>query len=400
MTLIGTERPGVYLAESERSPGVFYPITGVGTAFVVCACPAAQHGRACKHAAEALGESRRIIKENSHVSNEERSTAVAIAQRTPALVQAESMRLQVAAQLESWESLKALAAGHIRSGFAPRGVDTAEKGAMIILKAMELGVPATAAYEFIDIIEGRPRIRGQMVGALVERSGKGTIAITETDAQHCVAIGQRPGRPSLRIECRIEDFRQLAQSKQVWKDYPADMLRWKAIARVGRVMFADVLGGMDAALGVEDAGSYDYDTASQPTVGRLDVIDGEYRPMTETGGAESEPERETAHAGSPAERAPEASAADSASPPTADAMDSGAAQELGLPADDEAAVDWWNALAGLMDDAKLKPADMARLIRPRPWNCGSALAYCREKGLSADELVERAEMARDAMEVK
>lgn len=127
---------------------------------------------------------------------------------------------------------------------------------------------------------------------------------------------------------------------------------------------------------------------------------GDGAPTVEQGASESEPERETAHAGTPAERAPEASAADSASPPTADALDSGAAQELGLPADDEAAVDWWNALAGLMDDANLRPADMARLIRPRPWNCSNALAYCREKGLSADELVERAEMARDAMEVK
>lgn len=53
-TLTPTATPGVYTAMSASSPGIVYQVTGVGTPFVVCPCPASQLDRACWHRTEAL----------------------------------------------------------------------------------------------------------------------------------------------------------------------------------------------------------------------------------------------------------------------------------------------------------------------------------------------------------
>lgn len=53
-TLTPTATPGVYTAPSASSRGIIYSITGVGTPFVVCPCPASQLDRPCWHRTEAL----------------------------------------------------------------------------------------------------------------------------------------------------------------------------------------------------------------------------------------------------------------------------------------------------------------------------------------------------------
>ena len=52
--LTATSEPGVYTAVSASNPRIVYRITGVGTPFVVCPCPASQLDRDCWHRAEAL----------------------------------------------------------------------------------------------------------------------------------------------------------------------------------------------------------------------------------------------------------------------------------------------------------------------------------------------------------
>lgn len=52
--LLATDEPGVYLARSRTNPAVFYTITGVGTPFACCSCPAAELGKDCWHRQEAI----------------------------------------------------------------------------------------------------------------------------------------------------------------------------------------------------------------------------------------------------------------------------------------------------------------------------------------------------------
>lgn len=54
--LIETSEPGVYLARSQSHPNVLYRVTGVGTPFVCCGCPAAEANRSCWHRQEGLAK--------------------------------------------------------------------------------------------------------------------------------------------------------------------------------------------------------------------------------------------------------------------------------------------------------------------------------------------------------
>ncbi len=278
--LIPTAKKGVYLAESSRpGGGVFYTVSNVGTPFVICSCPAGRHDKPCKHAIAGLELSARLMKkEQDDMTTEEKTMAVTLAEKSPTVIKAEEARLAAAAYLGGWEDMKSLAAEHIRSGFAPKGIDKPEQGAMVLLKAVEMNIPITAAYEFIAVIGGRPKLMGQMVDALVSRSQKGYIHIEETDSQHCVAVGYREGRKPIRITFTIEDLNRMGVNNDNHKKFPADHCRWKAIARVGRVMFPDVLSGMDV-VGPDGSmvDSVDMSQEEGHETGRHEVLDGEYR---------------------------------------------------------------------------------------------------------------------------
>lgn len=135
------------------------------------------------------------------------------------------MRLTVASQLAAWTGLKELAQGHIATGYAPKDVRSPEQGALILMKALELDIPVTAAYEFVAVINGRPKLMGQMVDALVSRSGKGYIHVKYSDDKRCTAVGVRPGRPNTEITFTIEMAAKAQLLKNPsWVTFPADHL--------------------------------------------------------------------------------------------------------------------------------------------------------------------------------
>jgi hypothetical protein len=265
--LVTTAAPGVYLHPASTG-GDFYVLQAVGTPFVRCSCPAGQNDRECKHVVAAL----KATAEGEIVTTPDRtSTALVAAQKSTMVVKAEEARLQAASRLGAWKDALSLGRALVESGLMPKGVEKPEAAALIVLKAIELGIPPVSAFEFIDVIEGRPRLRAQMIGALVDRSGKGYIHIAESTPDRCTAIGYRTGRPTIKITCTLAQFAHLAK-RDVWMHYPGDMLRAKAIARVGRVMFADVLGGMDASVEGELV-----DTADELGASVGEVIEGEAR---------------------------------------------------------------------------------------------------------------------------
>lgn len=349
VALIETAKPGVYLAESERQPGTYYTVSNVGSPFVICNCPAGKFDRACKHAIAGLELSARLMKEEQEsMTTEEKTMAVTIAERSPTVVKAEEARLAAAAYLGGWEDMKSLAQEHIRSGFAPKGIDKPEQGAMVLLKAVEMNIPITAAYEFIAVIGGRPKLMGQMVDALVSRSQKGYIHIEETDSQHCVAVGYREGRKPIRITFTIEDLQRMGVNNDNHKKFPADHCRWKAIARVGRVMFPDVLSGMDV-VGPDGSmvDSVDMSQEDGHATGRHEVLDGEYRVVSDTtdAGASAQAEGATGQG--------------AASVPAAET-------ETGAPAADDPTAWTKTGLADLLKDKGKTVKDLAPVLGVEP----------------------------------
>lgn len=287
MAIYRTERPGVGIAPSASTPGRWYVITGLGTPFLTCSCPVGAADRDCKHQTEAL----EMTAEDPPQAPGEESRALAIAQRSGQVTRATAARLAAAEALGQWQTVLELGRGLAASGLMPPGLDTPEKVAVVMLKALSLGIDPIQAPEYIDVIKGRPYVRAQMIRALVEASGRGRIEVVEASPERAVCIGVRPGRRPLKVTYTMEDAVRAGLVREGpeppprgtrddgdvkgggfgWKYHPADMLVARASSRIGRRMFADVLAGMGLAVEGEA-----FDTPEEPEEGgAYEVIDGE-----------------------------------------------------------------------------------------------------------------------------
>ena len=113
------------------------------------------------------------------------------------------------------------------------------------LKGRELGIPPMQALSHIHIVEGKPTVSSELMVALVQRAGH-KLRIIETSSEKCVVEGVRKDDPEYpqRLTWTMEDAKKAGvTNKGNWKNYPAAMLRARAISALCRFAFADVLMG-------------------------------------------------------------------------------------------------------------------------------------------------------------
>ena len=126
-----------------------------------------------------------------------------------------------------------------------------ENVAMILLMGHEIGCGGIAALRNIYVVKNRPSIYGDLATALVRRSGlceelefkfEGTGA-----ALKCIATGKRKGvKTSHTEEYSWEDAvcGGLVEKNPTYKKHPKDMIMWKALHRLYKFLWPDVLNGM------------------------------------------------------------------------------------------------------------------------------------------------------------
>lgn len=180
-----------------------------------------------------------------------------------------------------WRAMRDQAAVIVKSGMAPKSVNTPEKVLVIALKGRELALPIMQALSHVHVIEGKPTLSAECMAALVQRAGH-RVRVLETTAEKCVVEGVRaddPEAPS-RVEWNMEDAKRAGVlGKGPWKQYPAAMLRARAISALCRFAFPDVLMGasytpeeLGAEVEVGPAGEIVYHDASG---GPADEVQGE-----------------------------------------------------------------------------------------------------------------------------
>lgn len=141
------------------------------------------------------------------------------------------------------------AADLIASGYLPRAIDKPEKAVAIIMLGRELGMGPWQSFNSIDVIQGRPTLKPIGMAALVNRfveARGGYLRVVESTAQRCTVEYLRPPAPDARrVAYTIEEARAAnLLAKDTWKQYPADMLRNRAISRACREGFSDVILGL------------------------------------------------------------------------------------------------------------------------------------------------------------
>jgi len=138
----------------------------------------------------------------------------------------------------------AAAAGNVM----PKHVISWQAAIMIMQKGVELRIPPLEALTGIYLVEGKVTLSAKLMLALVVRAHGGrAIVVEETTDKRCVLnYARRDGDRTRRTyEYTIEKATQAGlTAKDVWKRYPENMIRARAISNVVNMTFPDVVAGL------------------------------------------------------------------------------------------------------------------------------------------------------------
>ncbi len=116
---------------------------------------------------------------------------------------------------------------------------------MIMLAARELGIPPFQALNRgLNIINGTVEISARMLGALIRRAGHQFIPKKCNDKE-CVMWGKRADNgQELEVTFTVADAQKagLVKPGGGWTKWPADMCFARALSRLARQLFSDVIG--------------------------------------------------------------------------------------------------------------------------------------------------------------
>lgn len=151
------------------------------------------------------------------------------------------------------------------------GIASPDQAITIMIKGYEIGLPMSAAFEFIQMIQGKPTLIPRGALALIYQSGQLVDMQIDEKPDRCTVTMKRRNGVSYTCSYGLDDARRAGLIKKdgAWETYPANMMRWRAIGFCADVVFPDVLAGMKRA---DELGAAV--TAEGNVILEAEVIDG------------------------------------------------------------------------------------------------------------------------------
>lgn len=115
---------------------------------------------------------------------------------------------------------------------------------MIMLAARELGIPPMLSLNGgIACIQGRVELSARLMCQMIRQRGH-SVQVKEVNKQRCILVGRRcDNGDTMEVSFSWDDAKEAALTgKAVWKQYCEDMLYARALSRLARRLFADVIG--------------------------------------------------------------------------------------------------------------------------------------------------------------
>ena len=126
-----------------------------------------------------------------------------------------------------------------------RSVGKASAIMMIMLAAREYGIgPAQALNGGLHIIEGKVELSARMMSSLIRKRSHKIEIIEDTD-EICTLKGTRADNGEVQTATytiQMAEKGGLIKEKGAWKKTPQDMLYARALSRLARRLFSDVIG--------------------------------------------------------------------------------------------------------------------------------------------------------------
>lgn len=176
-------------------------------------------------------------------------------------------RLSLSAKLEYATQL-------VKSGILPKTITTPQAALVVMETGMELGIPPMMALRCVYVIQGTPSLKTELMVAIAKKHGY-QVQWPETTPSAATCRVTAPTGESMEQRFTLEDAKRIGlTTKDGWKNYPAEMCRWRSASALLRAMCPHLLGGM---LAVEEAVAID-SVISEPAVATVAVADhAEYR---------------------------------------------------------------------------------------------------------------------------
>jgi hypothetical protein len=176
-------------------------------------------------------------------------------------------------QPNEYEVIRHQAESLVKTGFLPPAIKTAEQALAIILTGRELGIPAMAALNTINVIQGKPTVSPQLMLALIERSGQLKDIEILTGEDYVQVTMWRKGRTEHTERFgRAEAQAMNLAGKDNYKKQALVMYKWRAVAACARTVFPDVILGlytpeeMGAEVSVTDDGEMTVERLQTPAI--------------------------------------------------------------------------------------------------------------------------------------
>jgi len=160
---------------------------------------------------------------------------------------------------QEWSTIQDIAQTIARSGFMPSNLATVEKVTAVMLKGRELGIPGMQSISHIHVIDDKLCCSAELMLALLARGGI-TWSWTQdgSNGEAAVIEFHREGFSPVEGRFTMDDARRIETAawengekktvkladRDAWKNYPANLLRARAIANGARMIGPDLLTGM------------------------------------------------------------------------------------------------------------------------------------------------------------
>lgn len=134
-------------------------------------------------------------------------------------------------------------------------VASPEAALMILLTGRDLGLTASQSFRAVYIVSGKPVVSSDAMVAAIRRSGLcDSWRVVESTAERCTIETTRKGEqePERETFTREDAERAGLWRKDVWRQYPRDMLRHRAAAGLARRVYPDVILGCYAPGEIEE----------------------------------------------------------------------------------------------------------------------------------------------------
>lgn len=134
----------------------------------------------------------------------------------------------------------------IDTGFLPQHIKTPAQAVSIMLMGKELNLPPMLALRKIFVVHGTPGLAAELMLA----------KIMESKILEDIKIDQRPDGCTVTVKrkgistafsasfTKADAFNMGLMEKPNYKAQPGTMFMWRAVSKVGRMAFPDVIGGM------------------------------------------------------------------------------------------------------------------------------------------------------------